>query len=153
MPIRWFGPATYCTLAVAILLVVVVRILPIIGIGFSQTLSAIPVTLAMAPELLVWIGGSVVILFRWHKHPHVSRYALIAIGGLMLATVGPFLFQQWLISTGTLSQWSENTVRYFIFVQYVLTVALKVCCWVLLFVAMLGWREGLCVSGLPKLKM
>ena len=126
------------------------------GMGASQAMFAVlQRSFFHIPLFLIWSVGGVLIWQRRRRHPQVSRYALLGICGLAAVALLNALFSTWL--QGTLMRQpsfmasSQGMVYYF---AYIVIISLATSgCWILILVAILGWRgdpiETPAISGTP----
>ena len=147
---RRFGPLFYGILTTALVLVLVVRVLPWLGVdvpallgldGFSETPWPYWLLIRFFPESFVWLVGNIIIISRWNRHPQVSLCALLAIGGLLLISIAGNSSGLWLeaiFRTG--DRRPNDSIINYRMLSVGFTSILKAGCWILLFMAILGWR-------------
>ena len=128
----------------------------ITGMGAAQaTLLFLKNTLYQFPRLLVWLVGGILIWQRRGRHPQVSCYALVGICGLAASALTGGLFIAWLQGMAMRQPGFIAAGRGMVFYfGYATFVALaSAACWVLIIVAVLGWRgdptETPAISGTP----
>lgn len=96
--------------------------------------------LLQSPVTLVWLGGIVLAIVSWRRHPRVSLLAAIAMGLLLVSSVVGNLANAWL-PLG-LHRQGRNLVAFGLagsaisFLRSLFTAGV----WVLLLAAIFGWR-------------
>lgn len=139
-----FGPLFYSVLVVAVWIVFAVRVVPfltreIVRVWLVLLVDSVPVH----PELVVWLVGVLVVVTRWRRHPQVSLCALLGIGGLLVLWLARFVLDVRIVTReGAIGQWFFSTTGTFHLWRGVIDRGLTVTCWVLLIIAILGWRDG-----------
>jgi hypothetical protein len=89
------------------------------------------------PTYLAWLAGMVVALVTWRRHPMVSLLTLLALALFAVLSLGGTLVFAWVVNQpisdaergGVLTAWG------------IVRSALAMVGWVLLLVALFGWRR------------
>jgi hypothetical protein len=103
---------------------------------------AITSLIVLVPNMLVLLIGIAVAALRWQRHPRVSLLAIIALLVTLLLDIGSTLFST--IVPISMMRAGESASRVGMVVGSV-TVLLRLIsagCWVLLLVALFGWRDS-----------
>ena len=152
-PVRRFGPLFYSVVAVALVLLVVVYVLPLLGIELARIVHFVDnpylpsgivlifwIVNVFSPENLVWLIAGIILFRRRKRHPQVTKYALCAMLGLVVIAlvnhVSEIVFQ----STMSRSPRSTADLQTYLMLRGLVTTFARAGCWILLFIALLGWR-------------
>lgn len=93
------------------------------------------------PFLLVYVAGILIAIFRWSHHPKVSLAALAAFGLLLVALVVRMGAMIWLLAGRESGMGFAAGQAVFSWISFG-TVVLDLVAWVLLMMALYGWRRG-----------
>ena len=102
------------------------------------TLSALVIQL---PVLLVWLIGSILAIVFWKRHPKVSLFAMIGVCGLLLLTLITTYLNLWLPLMLSDRGVSATQIGITLGIKGIVTSVLSACFWVMIFVAIFGWRK------------
>jgi hypothetical protein len=106
--------------------------------------------LPQLPLYLVWLIGLFLALVRWRRHPMPSLLATIAfVLFLVGAMVGTLLFA-WVLSQQHDAAWRAEVVGWMISLIALGRTAVSTVAWVLLLIALFGWRSLPSTSRVPR---
>jgi hypothetical protein len=90
-----------------------------------------------APSFLVWLGGMVIAVVTWRRHPMVSLLALLSLALFFVLSVGGAFLFVWLVTrpVGDIERASLLSA------VGLIRGALAAAGWVVLLVAVFGWRR------------
>lgn len=92
------------------------------------------------PAIIVWLVGIAVALATWRRHPRVSQTALVACALLLVnAAAGP-VAQFWLFQGMSRLGWTSQEYGRMMGLVTLVRVAFSTVGYVLLLVAVFGWR-------------
>src|SRR5262245_28482362 len=97
--------------------------------------------LPLLPLLVVWVGAGVVALLRWRRHPMVSLLVLIAVS-LLTATALLGTLANWALLHAPRDGMPVADIARGVAVLSLIRVCLSSLAYVLLFVALFGWRTS-----------
>jgi hypothetical protein len=109
------------------------------------TSSPIDFLLYLAPSVpicLVWLVAIVLALIRWQRHPSVSLFTCLGSVVLLVAIVGGNMMSFYLIRQQSASGWSSSQVSTMLSVIGFARSFLAVGGYVLLLIAVFGWRPA-----------
>jgi hypothetical protein len=100
------------------------------------------------PFLLVFVVGIILAIVRWSCHPRVSLLALVAFGLLLLGSITKIGYMFWLIG-GQEAGFSFPNSRAIMTGINLSVTLLELIAWILLLVALYGWRQALGAARQP----
>ena len=100
------------------------------------------VLFGQAPTFLAWIVGLVVAVTRWSRHPQVSLATVVAIGLAIVLTATGTMLSVWLPFHMRAEGRSIGEVGQATAVIALTLSTLQAGNWVLVFVAIFGWRSA-----------
>ena len=93
------------------------------------------------PEVVVWLGGIILLFNRREQHPEVTRYALIGFGGIFMVWFVGALINISLVKMFQDQRIARDSYVWIVYIRFFVESALRAACWVLLFMSLLKWRK------------
>ncbi len=107
----------------------------------ENVVPSLSVLLVQAPVILVWLVGLVLSVVFWRRHPRVSLITMIAILGLLTTSILGSLLGMWLPLTFNRSGMPMSQIGMLMGVISIASSLLSAVFWVLLVIAIFGWRR------------
>jgi hypothetical protein len=108
----------------------------------NTSLPYLAVYLVQIPLYLVWLVGIILSIVFWKKHPTVSLLTLIALAGLLILSIVGVYTSTWLPMTLHAQGLSTARIGIELGIISIASSILSTAFWILLVVALFGWRKG-----------
>jgi hypothetical protein len=108
----------------------------------NTSFSYLAIYLVQLPLYLVWLVAIILAIVFWKKHPTVSLLTLIALVGLLVLSIVGTYASTWLPISLHAQGISTARISVELGIISVASNLLSTAFWILLVIALFGWRKG-----------